>query len=254
MRVVSLVPSLTESLLWAGAQVVGRTRYCVHPVDQVRGISIVGGTKDLDLSQLAELKPDLLVLDREENLPWMKEQAPCAVHVFHAENVQGMAAEVRKLAACFDGEPFQKLTEMSGRWQRVAEKPPLAWNWQKIPGEEKRRGTDKKRNWDQILYLIWRNPWMSVSTGTFIGSVFSHLGAKNFWPIFPNKYPQIELENFDPEKTMLLLSSEPYPFRKKWPEFESLTHAQVLVDGELFSWFGIRTLEFLENQKGLKAP
>ena len=251
MRVVSLVPSLTETLLIAGADVVGRTRYCVHPERITKPIPVVGGTKDLDLEKLKSLSPDLLLLDREENLPWMKEEAPCAVHVFHAESVQAMATEMNKLAQRFEGEPAENLKMMGRRWKKVFEAPSLVWNWDQIRGEEVRRG--KHGEWDQILYLIWKNPWMSVSKETFIASVFSKLGAEFFWPAFNEKYPKIELENFDPKKTLLLLSSEPFPFRQKWPELEALPHSQVLVDGEIFSWFGIRTLRFLEESLGLST-
>lgn len=248
MRVVSLVPSLTETLLEAGANVVGRTRYCVHPRPRVSDLPVVGGTKDLDFDRLAALRPDLLVLDREENLPWMKAKAPCAVHVFHATGVEAMAEETRRLAEAVGGAPALKLREQAVRWDRVRGRPPLTWSWDLIPGEMRRSGP--RRPWNRLLYLIWKKPWMSVSTETFIGSVFERLGASEFWPEFPVKYPEIELADFDPETTLLLLSSEPFPFAKKWDELEALPHTRVLVDGEPFSWFGVRSLEFMESARG----
>lgn len=246
MRVVSLVPSLTETLIEAGAEVVGRTRYCVHP-EGARGLPVVGGTKDLDFDKLAALQPDLLVLDREENLPWMQERAPCKVHVFHATSVDGMAEETRKLANRFAGGARSNLLAMGERWRRVSSAPPATWNWDRVPAELRRSGP--KRDWENGLYLIWKNPWMSVSRETFIGSVLAKLGAPDLR--FEKPYPEIAWADFNPEKTLLLFSSEPFPFGKKWEALDELPYSRVLVDGESYSWFGIRTLRFLEERLGI---
>jgi hypothetical protein len=245
MRVVSLVPSLTETLIEAGVSVVGRTRYCVHPDAGVRTVPVVGGTKDLNWEKLRALQADLLLLDREENLPWMQEQSPIPVHVFHAESVAGMSAEMKALAALFKGRPQEMFLEQAARWEKIARAPARSWDWHRIPGERKRQGPE--RAWTQLLYLIWRDPWMSVSRQTFIASVFERWGATPYWPEFQEKYPKLDLQKFDPEKTLLLMSSEPYPFEKKWSDFEHLPHSRVLVDGEIFSWFGIRSLRALES-------
>ncbi len=251
MRVVSLVPSLTETLLEAGAEVVGRTRYCVEPQQLVKHIAIVGGTKDLDWKKIIALKADLLVVDREENLPWMKEKSPIPVHVFHATSVKSLAGEFHKLAKVFVGTSAESsLEEESRRWQAVSEAKNRDWDWHQIPSEIKREGPDRK--WEKVLYLIWKKPWMSVSKETFICSVFEKLGAQNYWPNFEDKYPKIDLADFSSETTLLLLSSEPYPFDQKWLEFSDLPHTRVLVNGAELSWFGTRTLRFLEACLGLK--
>lgn len=247
MRVVSLVPSLTETLIEAGADVVGRTRYCVHP-PSAKALPAVGGTKDLDLERLRALRPDLLVLDREENQAWMKDEAPCATHVFHALSVDGMELQTRALAARFEGPARAGLESQAARWGAVARPARRAvWDWDGIPAEQNRRGP--RREWENCLYLIWRNPWMTVSSETFIGSVLRKLGAPV--PRFETLYPTVRPEDFDPEKTLLLFSSEPFPFARKWNELAELPHSQVLVDGEPYSWFGIRALRFLEARRGV---
>ncbi|MFN7728480.1 MAG: helical backbone metal receptor [Bdellovibrio sp.] len=249
MRVVSLVPSLTETLIVAGAEIVGRTRYCVHPKRQIELVPVVGGTKDLSLEKLRKMGPDLLVLDQEENLPWMKADSPCPVHVFHAESVVGMSAQLQALALRFEPGPVrEQLGHQAQAWQKAAGHPNLEWNWLRVPGTVKSKRGEAKPPYDKVLYLIWRNPWMSVSSHTFIGSVFEKLGAAPHWPAFSEKYPKLRLEDFDPTSTLLLLSSEPFPFGAKWGQLPELApYDQVLVDGESFSWFGIRSLRFLSE-------
>ena len=252
MRVVSLVPSLTETLLVAGVEVVGRTRYCVHPGPLAKEIPIVGGTKDLSWDKLVALGADLLVLDQEENLPWMLEQSPIPVHVFHATEIAVMPGELRRLSNDFAGPSREALNRMADRWEKVVAAPVKAWDWTHLPGELKREGL--ARPWDQVLYLIWKKPWMSVAKDTFIASVFEKLGAGSYWPPFAQKYPEVDLADFSPDKTLLLLSSEPYPFGNKWEAEKELPFTKVLVDGESFSWFGLRTLQFLEVELGLGPP
>lgn len=249
MRVVSLVPSLTETLIEAGANVVGRTRFCLHPEDQTRLIPAVGGTKDLSWEKLKPLNPDLLILDQEENLPWMKAEAPCAVHVFHATSVANLPEQMQALAALF-AEPVQgRLLAQAQLWAEAAAAPDLEWRFDDIPAEL-RREVRSARRFERVLYLIWKNPWMGVSRETFIGSMFAKLGASSLWPEFNEKYPRLELSSHPPETTLLLLSSEPYPFGEKWDQLPELApYARVLVDGESFSWFGVRSLRFLLSRQ-----
>lgn len=251
MRVVSLVPSLTETLLLSGANVVGRTRYCLYPETKIQKIPIVGGTKNLDLKILSELNPDLLLLDKEENLPWMKEQAPCEVHTFHATSVQSMEPELLSLAAKFsDLQVSQNLISRAQLWSEIAKYS--VWqvaSWQRTwPGEIKRT-LGELQELKYIIYLIWNKPLMSVHSETFIGSILTQLGLKQYQPQFLEKYPRIDLSDFSPTNTLLLLSTEPYPFAEKWDQLpaQMQPYTKILVDGESYSWFGDRSLKFLQE-------
>lgn len=243
MKVVSLVPSWTEMLLEAKVNVVGRTRFCIHPQAEIARIPIVGGTKDLDMNQLRALDADCLILDQEENLPWMKERSPIPVCVSHVTAVADLAAEIEKIAQVLSSP---ELRTSADRWRAVAQSPPLVWDWNRIPGELFRLRKDRDQ-YENLLYLIWKNPWMSVSKATFIGSILQKLGASSYLPDFMDKYPQIQMENFDRETTYFLFSSEPFPFHKKREDLLHLGVQGSVVDGESFSWFGSRALRFLET-------
>ncbi len=247
MRVISLVPSLTETLIECGINVVGRTRFCIHP-DRVRSIPVVGGTKDLNWDSLKALKADLLILDKEENLPWMKQEAPCAVHVCHARDVEGMAQEFHSLSKALYSE---ELVSIAKRWTKIQTSSNLTWDWQNIPAQL--QGISRQhRTYEKLVYVIWKNPWMRVSAQTFIGSVLKKLGAGDFLDVAPDKYPQFEMDQYDREKTFFLFSSEPFPFAKQPASLKELNVEGAVVDGESYSWFGVRSLVFLETQLVLK--
>jgi hypothetical protein len=244
MRVVSLVPSWTETLLECGVEVVGRTRFCVHPSPQVEKIPIVGGTKDLDAEKLAQLKPDLVLVDKEENLPWMAESHDWKVHCSHVESTDDVPRELDWLAN-FLGS--QRLALLAAEWREQLDHPayphphvaelPGVLQWTRIPKQEP----------EVILYLVWRSPWMAVSRQTFVGSMLTQLGFGGRLPNFTEKYPKIDLGKYDHEKTLLLFSSEPYPFARKPQELLSLDFPSAIVDGEAYSWFGYRSLRFLQR-------
>jgi iron complex transport system substrate-binding protein len=247
MRVVSLVPSWTETLVESGVNVVGRTRFCVHPAPRVKEIPALGGTKDLDLAKLVALRPDLLLLDREENLPWMAD-APKGwrVHASHVRSADDVPRELEELSAILGNA---RLAELAREWRRELETPayprdhvsqlPGVLEWLKRPEREP----------EHLLYLIWRGPWMAVSRDTFVGSMLTQVGFGGRLPPFTEKYPKVDLENFDPARTLLLFSSEPYPFGKKKQELVGLDFPAALVDGEAYSWFGVRSLRFLQGAR-----
>lgn len=245
MRVVSLVPSWTETLLECGVNVVGRTRFCVHPSPGVRAIPAVGGTKDLDADSLAALKPDLLLLDREENLPWMA-GAPCRVHVSHVTSGDDVARELDELSGVLGN---RALGTLAAEWRSELASP--AYPREKVrdlPGiTEWLR--DPSREPENIIYLVWRAPWMAVSRDTFVGSMLTQVGYGGRIPPFPEKYPKLDLGQFDPSRTLLLFSTEPFPFAQKKAELRGLGFPAALVDGEAYSWFGMRSLRFLQSQR-----
>src|SRR3954462_7806167 len=97
MKVISMVPSWTETLIECGVEVIGRTRFCIHPRQVVASIPVVGGTKDVNWQRVQLLNADLLILDREENPKWMAEQAPLPVLDTHVQSVDQLPRELERL-------------------------------------------------------------------------------------------------------------------------------------------------------------
>ncbi|MBX9768914.1 MAG: helical backbone metal receptor [Bdellovibrionales bacterium] len=238
-----MVPSWTETLVRSGIHVVGRTRFCIHPAKEIASIPAVGGTKDWNLEQVEQLKPDLILLDREENPRWMAEQAPALWLATHIQKIEDVPTNLRKINLTLNSSLLENIC---GRWDSAIKfAPPRLADLKTLPGIQK--WIKKPEGPCEVLYLIWRKPFISVSSDTFIGSVFQKASGGHTLPVFTQKYPEIELSQFEKEKTLLLFSSEPFPFHRFEEEIRALDFPSALVDGEVFSWFGIRSLEFLES-------
>jgi iron complex transport system substrate-binding protein len=256
IRVVSLVPSWTETLIACDVAVVGRTRFCVHPAADARPLAnvhripIVGGTKQLSWHKVEALEADLLVLDKEENTRQIAEASPIPVHATHITGVDTVAGELDRLAERIEAP---KLSALAERWRAVAAAGPLpARDPGEIPGVSSwiRRPEGPP---GRLLYLIWHRPWMAVAPQTFIGSVLTHLGFGDALVAFDRPYPELELDDYDRETTLLCCSSEPFPFAKRPQLIRETGFPAAIVDGELYSWFGLRSLRFLEGELGLSA-
>lgn len=238
MRVISMVPSWTETLIEAEIEVVGRTRYCIHPAEKIEKIPVVGGTKDWDWEAILKLRPDFILLDKEENPKFMADQDEFPLIVTHVTSIESMPSEIKKIRQTF---PNAFLEKLENEWATLS---PV----NKVNFEFVEWGSKPTDEVERILYVIWKNPWMVVSRDTFVGSVLQFLGIKI--DQFPQKYPEIELEDLDNKsRTLLLFSSEPYPFLRKQEGLSELGHPYGFVDGEKFSWFGVRTLRFLQETK-----
>lgn len=242
MRIISLVPSLTETLVDCGAQVVGRTRYCIHPAAAVAGIPDVGGTKQVDWDRVRDLQPDLVILDREENTKEMAADCPVPYHAVHITSVGDVGPQLAGLA---DRMGLPALAEVAARWQAAAARPVRPRDLAELPGMIRwwRPPTTQTR----AEYLIWRRPWMAIGQGTFIHSMLEQVGLGGKVVPHAEKYPQVEVVDLDPATTVLLFSSEPFPFARQEEELRSLGYACGLIDGECYSWYGTRSLRFLEN-------
>ncbi len=244
MKVISLVPSWTEMLISSGVNVVGRTRFCVHPQSSVRSIAAIGGTKDLDWEKLKALEADILILDQEENLPWMRDQSPIPTLVTHVTSVGSVAGEIQKISQILTSHQSE-LNKLAERWNKVAAQKHL-WSWQKIPGEIETIRRDFP-SYEKLVYVIWKNPWMRVSKRSFIASVLETLGAETYLVDDEKKYPEFQIGQFDTKTTYFLFSSEPFPFLKRKKDIQDLGLQASIVDGESYSWFGVRSLKFLES-------
>ena len=232
MRIVSLVPSITELLsdLQLEKEVVGITKFCVHPNIWYRNKKRIGGTKTLHLEVIEYLEPDLIIANKEENT---KEQ----IEVL-AKNYNVLVTEIRSLA---DNVNLIKL--LGEKTKREHEALSLIKQFEAAFGQ-----TQKKRN-KSAAYLIWQDPIMTIGGDTYIHNVMEHIGLYN---IFGERfrYPDTtikELRQLSPQ--MILLSSEPYPFKQKHVEHfkNELPDTDVrLVDGEAFSWYGTRFIRKAE--------
>lgn len=243
MKVISLVPSWTETLLAAGVDVVGRTRFCIHPEEKIKNIPVVGGTKNWTWEKIVEINPDLILLDREENPQFMSEQKDFKWQASHVQSIYDMPEQLNQLADLIVNE---ELKVLSDRWKNILSRPKrnAIKDFNHFPGLIE-WGRKPSKPVKYVLYLIWKAPWMTVSQDTFIGSVLDLFGVQLLK--FPTKYPEVNLDYYDPDETLLLFSSEPYPFLKKKEELGHLTYPYAFVDGESLSWFGIRSLQFIEQ-------
>jgi ABC-type Fe3+-hydroxamate transport system substrate-binding protein len=251
VKVVSMVPSWTETLLECDINVIGRTRFCVHPLDIVEHIPVVGGTKEAQWDKIKGLDADLLVLDKEENPIDFANESPLPFYATHVQSIKDVHVELLKLSETFRN---QKLFNLAGRWQAIDESPPLQIkDLEKFPGliQWIRKPT---RRIKKIYYIIWKNPWMTISKETFIGSMLMKLGIEKYMDNFEEKYPEVDLNTLDPETTLLMFATEPFPFHKKTDELSKLAFPSLIVNGEFYSWFGIRSLVFLETQKDIFKP
>ena len=231
-RIISVVPSQTELLNYLGLkeEVIAITKFCVHPLEWFRTKIRVGGTKKLHLSTITDLKPDLILANKEENnkgeIDELANQFPVWV------------SDVTDLdSACF---MIKQVGEIIGREKNAKQLVgdiQLAFQYPKATII-----TSKPRT----AYLIWKDPYMSVGGDTFINQMLEYAGFENIF-CEKKRYPQIEIAELKKLNCeVLLLSSEPYPFSKKHvDELKSLLPDTkiLLADGELFSWYGSRLLQ-----------
>ena len=225
--IVSLVPSITELLytLQLDEQVTGITKFCVHPNNWFRKKTRVGGTKAIKSSVIHELQPDLIIANKEENVKEQVEEL--------AKHYPVWVTDVNNLADSL---------EMIGQIGTITGTPDRATS---LISEINSAFTQlqTKNNKPQTGYLIWRNPYMTIGNDTFIHDMLGRCGFKN---IFANstRYPTIDTWQLA-QCELLLLSSEPYPFQQKHIDelqAELPNTRIILVDGEMFSWYGSRLL------------
>lgn len=228
-RIVSLCPSITETLFEIGLadQLVGLTRYCLHPAEQVAQKTKVGGTKKPDFEAIKALQPDLIVAEKEENrredVELLAKQWPVYV------------TEIRDIAAAHGMmNVLGDVCDRQVQAQQLSHKIESAW--QSLPRLEKPL---------RVAYLIWRKPWMAAGSDTYIDAVLRRLGLENVFA-GAERYPQFSNEELMAKNPdLVLLSSEPFPFAEKHiRELEMIVpHSDIqLVDGEAFSWYGAHML------------
>lgn len=233
MRIVSLVPSATETLLALGADVVACTRFCEQP-----GIREVGGTKNPDVAAIVALRPDLVVMDREENRIEDHDALVAAgvrVFVSDVRSVAEAIALVGELAAVVAAPPalFESCQE---RLEQHA-----------VPAERRR-----------AFVPIWRRPWMSIGTATYGASVLDHLGIDLVTADADAPYPTVELDEVAERRPdLVLVPSEPYDFRDQHLAelAAAFPGAEIRrIDGQDLFWWGVRTPAALARLAEIVGP
>lgn len=228
-RIISLVPSKTELLydLGLNKEIVGITKFCIHPKEQVKAVEKIGGTKQLHLEKIAALEPDLIIANKEENtkeqIEWLAQRFPLYLS---------------------DIQTINDALEMIERVGDLVGKSESATQWVKSIEHEREVFRCAKGSAGTACYLIWKNPYLGVGANTYIHSMLTEGGWDNVLADDYERYPELELsEIIAAEPQYVFLSSEPFPFKEKHIKElkEALPHTTIkLVDGELFSWYGSR--------------
>lgn len=234
-RIVSLVPSITELLCELGLapQLVGRTGFCIHPAEQVRSIAKVGGTKDVNLEKIRRLAPTHVVLNIDENNKPDAEalaQFVPNIIVTHPLGPRDNLPLARLLGGIFGAE------ERAEAWCATFEQA-----WARLQGAPKGAPAT-------VLYCIWQDPWMTVSSDTYIARMLAEIGWQTpqlgsvRYPAFT--WSEQLLAGIDG----VLLSTEPYRFTQAHADAleKQLGKPVHLVDGEMMSWYGSRSAAGLD--------
>jgi Periplasmic binding protein len=247
-RIVSLVPSITELLcdLGLSEDIVGRTGFCIHPWDVVREIPKVGGTKDVLMDRVRELEPTHVVVNVDENLK---------------EDAEELATFVPNVVVTHPLRPRDNLDlyrQMGREFDREAEAERLCERFEAAYGRAVAAAAERGDR--SVLYLIWRDPWMTLSADTYIAQTLALFGWRQPEGVAvlsspqgdqgqPPRYPEVDLRDFAGKVDRVLLSSEPFHFKEQHlAEVEALVPgAKVsLIDGEMTSWYGSRAIAGLD--------
>ena len=239
-RIISLVPSLTELLHDMGMerQVVGITKYCVHPVHYRHTKTIVGGTKKVKPDVIKALKPDFILCSKEENTAEMvKELEKIApVYVSDVNSLQEALELINTLGLLFD-----RRTQAEHIVDKII--------YRRNTFQEQIKNTRIKK----VAYFIWAKPWMVAASNTFIDDMLRICRFENAYAKF-DRYPEIKIKRMrivaDPE--LLLFSSEPHDFTDEEVYEVLRSNKKVLtiyVDGQYFSWYGSRLIKAFDHFK-----
>ena len=233
-RIVSLVPSQTELLFDLGldAEIVGITKFCTYPKDKVRNKTVVGGTKNFRFELIDQLQPDLIIGNCEENdqeeIARLREKYP--IWMSDIVTLDDALRMIRSVG---------NLTDRASEASQLSHRIRLAF--QSLVIEVSRLITPRS-----VAYLIWREPYMAVASGTFIDSMLAYCGLDNVFSSL-SRYPEISAEQLRAAAPkFIFLPSEPFPFREKHlPELQDICPQAkiVFVRGDLFSWYGSRLLQ-----------
>ncbi len=223
-KIVSLVPSLTELLIDLGIsdKLVGRTRFCIHPANEVAQSPIIGGTKNPNIEKIISLEPDYILANKEENRQEDIEelQKHCNVHLTDINTISDALSAITEIG--------KKLGVEEAAHQIIRD---INLVLSQKPSFESLK----------TAYFIWREPWMVAGSQTYIHDVMREWNLENLFDE-QSRYPEVDLDaSKKSEPDIILLSSEPYPFKEKHiSEINRyFPSAKIeLINGEWFSWYG----------------
>lgn len=235
-RIISLVPSQTELLFELGLtdEVIGITKFCIHPAAQVKSKTKVGGTKKLDIELIRGLQPDLIIGNREENtkdnIDLLSEEFP--VWVSEVASLEDAIKTISQIGDLVDRQPEAAYLNHL-----------INAGFTDLQTLALQLRIDKK-----VAYLIWKDPYMLAGRETYINDILMKIGLTNITK--ESRYPETDLQDLALLKPdLVFLSSEPYPFREKHLEALKLSLPGteiMLVDGEMFSWYGSRLVKAVQ--------
>jgi ABC-type Fe3+-hydroxamate transport system substrate-binding protein len=227
-RIISVVPSQTELLFYLGLdqEVIAITKFCIYPENKFKSTIKIGGTKQLDIAKIKALKPDLVIANKEENERSQIEELAtfCPVWISDIYDLDGAVDMIERVGVLVGrGEEAKDLSQLIQQRFNTLSATPLNL---------------------RAAYFIWRKPYMVAGKKTFIDSMLKKCGLTNAFDT--ERYPEVDATTLaDAKPDVILLSSEPYPFKEKHiAEFKAILPSATikLVDGELFSWYGSRLL------------
>jgi ABC-type Fe3+-hydroxamate transport system substrate-binding protein len=238
-RIISIVPSQSEFLWNIGLrdELVGISKFCIHPHELFKTVERVGGTKDLNLEKIRALKPDIIIGNKEENersqIEILQKEFPVWMSdIYNFEDAFAMMKQLGELV----GKEAQTKVIVDSITQHLPE-------------------IKNTFSGQSVAYFIWNEPYMFAAKNTFIDFVLSYIGFKNVLES-TERYPcmnEQELKKLNPD--YCFLSSEPYPFKERHIQKlkKILPDSKIcLVDGELFSWYGSRLQKLPQYSKQLK--
>ena len=222
------MPSITELVCELGLtdQLVGRTGFCIHPKDALKKVPKVGGTKSVNLKKIRALAPTHVIVNVDEN---------------RKETADALAEFVPNLVVTHPLAPLDNLAlyrQIGNAFDVQDKAEALCAKFENEYGKIK----DHSFRPQKVLYLIWKDPWMTVSRDTYVSRMLELFGMKTLPETAQSRYP--ELQDLDVGAQTILLSTEPYRFGEKHrKELEQQTRLPVhLIDGEMTSWYGPRAI------------
>jgi len=237
-RIVSLVPSLTDLLFDLGCskQMLACTKFCIHPLPNVKTLHKIGGTKSPKVLKILHMQPDLIIANKEEN---------------RHDDVVALASQVPVWVT--DINTINDYVNMLHQWRgTIAKANTVTLHLNRL--QRLGHSLHKRYKDIRVAYIIWQKPWMAAGSSCFISSVLAYLGFINVFSDF-QRYPEISVSSLQELKPdVIMLSSEPFPFKQSHAmQLQKLCpHSKIiLVNGELFSWYGSRLLYWNHYHKEL---
>ncbi len=247
-RIISLVPSQTELLFDLGLEqeIVGITKFCIHPYKWFKEKTRVGGTKTVNIKLIHRLNPDLIIANKEENAKEQIEELSTHFDVYLSEvnNLSDATQMIKSIGKLTDKhkEATSLVNNIVLKFQSLSD-------------------IDFYRKKIKAAYVIWKDPYMVAANKTFINDMMKYCGLENFYEN-KERYPEIILDELKDTIAsnagcgLILLSSEPYPFKEKHiKEIQAKISCSkiLLADGEMFSWYGSRLLKAADYFKNLRS-